>query len=207
MATKTENLDLWQWAQTDPVDVDEVNENFQKIDSCIGKDIRLEKLLEVTNQSAAAQMDVDLSGIDLSKYSALHIYMWYSDAAISTTNNYDVAFRLNNDTSESYWNSVTTSRSSYASISTPFRVQSYWWAKVILFPSEGGAICHHGRNGKWSTKSSSDRSSKVSETDQYGAWEGGTWETLETFNFYIRSSDYELAAQQMRMVFYGEVQK
>ncbi|MBS6366874.1 MAG: hypothetical protein KH420_05945 [Clostridiales bacterium] len=86
MATKTENLDLWQWAQTDPVNVDEVNENFQKVDHYLESAGCLDKLAVFTVQSAAAEVDFDLSELALSNYGALQLYFDLSFVNTGATN-------------------------------------------------------------------------------------------------------------------------
>lgn len=74
MATKTENLQLWKWAKTDPVDVEQINDNFGKVDTYLGKNGALEKVAEFTVQSAAAEVDFNLSSLNLSSYSAIQLY-------------------------------------------------------------------------------------------------------------------------------------
>lgn len=74
MATKTENLQLWKWAKTDPVDVEQINDNFGKVDTYLGKNGVLEKVAEFTVQSAAAEVDFNLSSLNLSSYSAIQLY-------------------------------------------------------------------------------------------------------------------------------------
>ena len=74
MATKTENLQLWKWAKTDPVDVEQINDNFGKVDTYLGKTGALEKVAEFTVQSAAAEVDFNLSSLNLSSYSAIQLY-------------------------------------------------------------------------------------------------------------------------------------
>lgn len=204
MATKTENLDLWQWAQTDPVNVDEVNENFQKIDSCIGKDIRLEKLLEVTNQSAAVQMDVDLSGIDLSKYSALYLFIDYQDLSVTGTGNRSLDFRLNGDTEGPYFNSATTSTAPYGSLDTEYRSKMMWRAEIKLQPL-GPYVYYYGVTKFTSQKSGTSRVERVGYQDWYGTWCGGGYTDLQTFNFFTMTTDYQLVEGGVKMQIFGEV--
>ena len=78
---KTELLQLHQWAPGDSFLREEFNEDNQKLDEAFAGP-RYVKLLDVTTQTAASQMDLDVSGICFPDYWKVELYL---DVALSTT--------------------------------------------------------------------------------------------------------------------------
>ena len=71
---KTANYALNQWDPADRILRTDFNDDNAKLDAAImavRAAVPVEKLLDVTIQTAAIQVDLDLSGIDLSPYSQL----------------------------------------------------------------------------------------------------------------------------------------
>lgn len=69
---KTTNLGLNQWVLSDPFLMEDMNEDNRKIDAAIGGMVNV-KLLDVTTSANVQQVDLDLSGIDLTKYASLQV--------------------------------------------------------------------------------------------------------------------------------------
>lgn len=65
--SKTPNLQLNQWAATDPVVRTDFNADNAKIDAAVGANPWV-KLKEITTAAAAAQVDVDMSDVNISGY-------------------------------------------------------------------------------------------------------------------------------------------
>ncbi|MGI5985739.1 MAG: hypothetical protein GXY01_10115 [Clostridiales bacterium] len=70
---KTPNLRLNQWVLTDPLLMEDMNEDNRKIDSTISK-IPFSKLMDIKTTADAQQVDIDVSQIDLTQYSMIQIY-------------------------------------------------------------------------------------------------------------------------------------
>lgn len=69
---KTPNLALNQWQRSDPVVMDDFNADNAKLDAALGG-MAVDRLLTVVTSAAANQVDLDLSGLDLTKYAQLHL--------------------------------------------------------------------------------------------------------------------------------------
>ena len=105
---KTANVQLNQWESTDRILRTDFNADNEKIDAAIGgmqAAMRVVKLLDVTTELAATQIDLDVSGIDLTAYQELWLYLRYG---IDTEVGY-IQMRLNG-INEGY----TSSSSSYS---------------------------------------------------------------------------------------------
>ena len=105
--TQTDNLKLNVWSAQDPVDVGQINSNFQAIDSAhaaaVGDlaalEARLPKLLlDVTTQSDAQQVDLDLSQVDLTQYDWIDLYVEFG----ATTSSALLNMRVNNNSTANY---------------------------------------------------------------------------------------------------------
>lgn len=75
--TQTDRLNLTLWAESDPISVEQINENFSKIDAS-GNTV---KLLEVVTSAAVPQIDLDLSAVDWSQYVYVNV-----DFTLDSTN-------------------------------------------------------------------------------------------------------------------------
>lgn len=73
---QTTNYQLNQWEKSDRILMDDFNRDNEKLDSAL-QAIRdacpVVKLLDVTTEQDAAQVDLDLSGLDLTPYSNLQV--------------------------------------------------------------------------------------------------------------------------------------
>lgn len=69
---KTETLGLNQWQLSDAFLMEEMNEDNRRVDAAVAA-VPYVKLLDVTTKADAAQVELDLSGIDLSSYLELHL--------------------------------------------------------------------------------------------------------------------------------------
>ena len=77
---KTENVQLNQWDPEDRILRTDFNADNEKIDAAIGgvqAAMRVVKLLDITTELAATQIDLDVSGIDLTAYHELWLYLYY----------------------------------------------------------------------------------------------------------------------------------
>ena len=110
--TQTDNLKLNIWSAQDPVDVGQINSNFQAIDSAhaaaVGDlaalEARLPKLLlDVTTQSDAQQVDLDLSQVDLTEYDWIDLYPEFN---VEETGSQVVNMRVNNNSTANYVDSM-----------------------------------------------------------------------------------------------------
>jgi hypothetical protein len=112
-SNKTSHLALNQWQRTDPVVMDDFNADNAKLDAAIGgMKMPVVKLLEVVTSAAAAAVELDLSGIDLTQYRALEVC---SQAVSNIVKDNAYAFdylylRINNDSgSSAYYNNGSSS--------------------------------------------------------------------------------------------------
>ena len=67
---KTANLQLNQWVLTDPLLMEDMNEDNRKLDAAVGASPYV-KLMDITSAANAQQIDLDFSGIDLKKYASI----------------------------------------------------------------------------------------------------------------------------------------
>ncbi|MEG1190940.1 MAG: hypothetical protein RSD48_05800, partial [Oscillospiraceae bacterium] len=70
---KTAHLALNQWVLSDPLLMEDVNEDNRKIDAVVGAQPYV-KLFDITTTADAQQVDLDVSGIDFSKYAMVQIF-------------------------------------------------------------------------------------------------------------------------------------
>lgn len=106
---KTEKLQLNQWVLTDPFNMEDFNSDNAKIDAVLGA-VPCKKLMDVTLTAAAATVELDLTGIDLSEYATLRVYQ---------RDGTDYMFlRLNNISSSSDCASYSYSQLAWNSTST-----------------------------------------------------------------------------------------
>lgn len=95
---KTANLGLNQWVLTDPFNMADFNADNAAIDAAVGANPMV-KLMDVTLATAVNAVELDLSGIDLTKFAQLQLYCRNSDVAY-------FYLRLNNSSENySYMNS------------------------------------------------------------------------------------------------------
>jgi len=72
-SSKTAKLGLNQWQRSDFLIMDDFNADNAKLDAAVGA-MPWWKLREVTTAATAAQVDIDLTGIDLSQYWDVIVY-------------------------------------------------------------------------------------------------------------------------------------
>ncbi|MBP8640856.1 MAG: hypothetical protein KBI01_08170 [Oscillospiraceae bacterium] len=97
---KTANLGLNQWVLSDPLLMEDMNSDNQKIDAAVAEQT-YKKLISITTAANAQQIDFDLSGIDLSKYASLRIEACYGCTPADTISSLYV--RINNISTQSYF--------------------------------------------------------------------------------------------------------
>ena len=90
---KTANLKLNQWVLTDPFLMEDMNADNQKIDAAVNANPYV-KLMDITTASNAQQVDLNVSGIDLSKYAMLQLFATLAVSPMGTAN--AVYARINN---------------------------------------------------------------------------------------------------------------
>ena len=95
----TQNYQLPLWDKEDAVKRTDFNENNQKIDAALGQAADRVKLMEMTTTEDAQQVDLDVSGIDLTAYECITVYI----SNISVASN--LYFRLNNISDNVYYES------------------------------------------------------------------------------------------------------
>ena len=78
---KTSALGLSQWVLSDPFRMEDFNADNAKIDAAVAA-VPYVKLLNVTTNAAPTQVDLDLSGIDLSQFSK-QITLWGSSRVVN----------------------------------------------------------------------------------------------------------------------------
>jgi len=72
---KTANLKLNQWVLTDPLLMEDMNEDNRKLDAAAAANPYV-KLMDVTTAANAQQIDLDVSGIDLTKYEMVQVFAY-----------------------------------------------------------------------------------------------------------------------------------
>lgn len=90
---KTPNLGLCQWQLSDPFLMEDMNEDNRKVDAAVAA-IPYVKLLDVTTVADAAQVELDLSELDLSGYSKLEIVASFISPG-ATERNSNVYMKIN----------------------------------------------------------------------------------------------------------------
>ena len=89
---KTETLGLNQWQLSDAFLMEEMNEDNRKVDAAVTA-VPYVKLLDITTKTDAAQIELDLSGIDLSPYLELHLIA--VPQILSTDDDAEIFVKLN----------------------------------------------------------------------------------------------------------------
>ncbi len=102
--SKTPNLQLNQWAASDPVVRTDFNADNARIDAAVGGiKIPVVKLMEVTTAQNAASVELNFTGVDLSEYRGMDIIINACGVQLGTNTNayyYDYLYtRVNKDAS------------------------------------------------------------------------------------------------------------
>ncbi|MEG0876964.1 MAG: hypothetical protein RSF77_07510, partial [Oscillospiraceae bacterium] len=71
---KTANLSLNQWVPTDPVLMEDMNEDNRKLDAALGGMSRM-KLFDIVLETSVPMVEFNFSQIDLSKFLELEFYI------------------------------------------------------------------------------------------------------------------------------------
>ena len=80
---KTGKLSLNQWVLTDPFLMEDMNEDNRKIDAAVSANPYV-KLMDITTASPAQQVDLNVSGIDLTKYVMLQLFATLAVSPLGT---------------------------------------------------------------------------------------------------------------------------
>ena len=175
---KTTHLGLNQWEPEDSFLWEEFNEDNRRLDAAFAGP-RLVKLLEVTTQAAAAQVDLAVGEIPFSDYWKVLLYF---DIPVSTTG----VFLRVNGLSEGYGmppeNAISNGTGSYLAVFQSPAVNPFFYE--LCAPRPGMRVS--GRGGYFYC-------TKYSSHDSYtGAHLNGmapvTWGELESFNFVCSAS-------------------
>lgn len=116
---KTANLGLNQWVLTDPLLMEDMNADNQKIDAAVAANPYV-KLMDITTSADAQQVNLNVSGIDLRKYAMLQIFTNATVNPFATAS--WIYARINNEGAyydESMYNYQNTYQSYVAVFSAP----------------------------------------------------------------------------------------
>ena len=108
-SSKTASLKLNQWQRTDPVVMDDFNADNAKVDAALSS-LPVVKLFSVTVGTAAQQVDIDLSGVDWSRYAYLHVC---ADLPGTSSSDLSGIVRINGLYDTNYKNNGSTSAFNY----------------------------------------------------------------------------------------------
>ena len=90
---KTTNLGLNQWVLSDPFLMEDMNEDNRKIDEAVNAKPYV-KLMDITTVADAQQVDLNVSGVDFTKYAMLQLF---SNATVNPLDTaYCIYARINN---------------------------------------------------------------------------------------------------------------
>lgn len=105
---KTKKLELSQWVYSDPFRMEEMNENFRKIDEAVEKaadEARkiaeaggITKLIDLTLTQNQSTVELDFSEIDLTDLIELHVYFPYKKGAYFNVNDFTGTMYYTNST-------------------------------------------------------------------------------------------------------------
>ena len=90
---KTTKLKLNQWVLSDPFLMEDMNEDNRKIDAAVSANPYV-KLMDITTIANAQQVDLNVSGIDLTKYAMLQLFATLAVTPMGTAS--AVYARINN---------------------------------------------------------------------------------------------------------------
>lgn len=80
---QTTNYQLNQWEKSDRILMDDFNRDNEKLDSALAA-MPLRKLLDITTEQDVTQVDLDLSGLDLTEFQELTLYIHYPDTVTAS---------------------------------------------------------------------------------------------------------------------------
>lgn len=84
----------------------------------IGKNWTLDKLMSITTEAEAAQIELDLSGVDMTKYNGFKLIgMLFPAYSVGHITNAFLELQINNDSDSNYYSTGSTSSSSSAGTS------------------------------------------------------------------------------------------
>lgn len=117
--TQTSNLKLNTWAADDPINLTQMNDNFQKLDTAS----KYVKLMEVNDTvGGATQINVNLTGIRMRDFAYLELTGALAGYSYGSTQMVRISVRLNGVSTASYYdadstiNSNTTTKTVLASV-------------------------------------------------------------------------------------------
>ncbi len=106
---KTTNLGLNQWVLSDPFLMEDMNEDNRKIDAAAGAN-QFVKLMDITTTANAQQVDLNVSGIDFTKYATIQVLGSIKTTPLGTAS--QILAKINNGGAyvKSYADSSATSQ-------------------------------------------------------------------------------------------------
>lgn len=184
----TENYQLCRWEASDPIRREDFNADNARLDAAIlavknqvetvAAANCLVKLAEVTTTETVNQINLDLSGCDMTKFQALELYV---DGAASPQGN-GIYCAVNGDRSTSYMANTTTASYIYLT-------------QVPMNPGRGGCSCRIFSNGQhvcfsghafWANSSDAG----VGWAQNYGAYKNHTLADVTMLTLFSESYPY-----------------
>ena len=80
---QTTNYQLNQWEKPDRILMDDFNRDNEKIDAALAA-MPLRKLMDITTEQDVTQVDLDLSGLDLTEFQELTLYIHYPNTVTAS---------------------------------------------------------------------------------------------------------------------------
>ena len=208
---KTAALQLNQWSLSDSFLMEEFNEDNRKIDQ---GSTRLQglidampyvKLMDITTAADAQQVDVDFSGIDLSKYAMITFFGSTLSANVSggAENSYYIYMRINNSGgcySVSMYNAANSSQPYVARFARQNNYPTTLRGEISGFQSHPDAV-DSNFNYTAFVRSFSTRVSQV-ECGYCSIGIGNTTPSISTINFLTDNGNYKIK-KGSRFIFYG----
>lgn len=167
MAQTLQNLGLKIWAPEDPVNLDEINGNFQTLDQ---RTVML-RLMTLVTTEAAAQVELDLSSLDLSPFREVILYISSPGDPVTA----DPSVRYNGDTSSSnYTGTWTSNKYGYHRVMTSTGTMA--WSSRISLESLG--------DNRISAFWDSVRANGGAVQQYAGTWYGGNLSALQKITLF-----------------------
>lgn len=179
---QTTNYQLNQWEKPDRILMDDFNRDNEKIDAALAA-MPLRKLMDITTEQDVTQVDLDLSGLDLTPYSSLQVEMHLAGA----TSNAHCYVRCNSISSGYVRGNVT-----YGNLCTfTLGLEATAVVAHLTVALERGGIVGAPIYGYWTDSYNSFFSQG---TNSLGAIRTVNRDTLRVLNFVLSNADHRMFA-------------